>query len=111
MPRRAGTQRAGNRDRKIEIQRYESTRDEYGGEVQEWITVSAPWCELDPVRMTEMHMAAAERSSEIHVFRIPYTSDVQPKDRVMYEGLAYDIEGITEIGRRQVTQLTVRRLI
>lgn len=109
--RRAGTQRAGDKDRKIQLQRYVKARDEYGAETQQWITYATPWCNVDPFRVSEMFMNASERSSQIRIFRIPYTRDVGPKDRIVYEGQNYDIQGVEEIGRRQTTQITARLLL
>lgn len=110
MPRRVGTQRAGDRSDKIQIQRATTGRDEYGAETQQWETIATPWASVDPLRMTEMFVAGSERAGEIHVFRIPYTSDVRAKDRVIYKGEPYDIEGIREVGRRQSTEITARYL-
>lgn len=109
--RRAGTQSAGNRDRKIAIQRFTTTRDEYGAQIESWTTAFEAFAEVVPQQLHELFMSGAERTRSMNIFRIPYTTNIGEKDRVMYEGKAYDILELNEIGRRQNLEVVARSII
>lgn len=108
---RAGTQRAGSRDKRVKLKRSVDTRDSYGGVEQQWIVYATPWAREIPVRLSEMFMNASERSSQIRRFNIPFRRDISPKDRLEYEGYNYDIIGINEVGRGQSTDIEARLLL
>ena len=96
-------------DRKITLQRFTWSQDEYGAPVQVWADLASVWASKLDVSDGE-RVAAAEVSATITTrFRIRHDSawaDLNPKDRVQFEGRTYDIWGVKEIGRREELEIT-----
>lgn len=96
--------KAGPLDRRVTIERAQTVQDPGSGqEVETWHgfpPVSASWRRAS-ARET---LASAEVSAAVSdVFEIrwsPVVADLNPKDRLIYDGRTYDIVEATEIGRR-----------
>ncbi|HXT31373.1 MAG TPA: phage head closure protein [Vicinamibacterales bacterium] len=98
--------RASSLDRRISLMRRTAVRDaRTGEELGEWkpfVRDANPWAQViavDGARST----AGPERASASTTkdFVIWWRDDVTVEDRVVYEDLAYDIESLEEIGRRE----------
>lgn len=101
---------AGQRNRRIVIQRATMTTDPGSGEqVPSWGTLATVPAEMMPLSDGE-RVKAAEVSAEITTrFRILWTttvSTVNPKDRLTFDGKTWDIWGTKEIGFRQGIEIT-----
>ena len=97
-------------DRKITLQRFTYTTDPGSGEqVKTWSTLAAVWASKRDVSDSE-RVASAEVSAEIGTrFQIRWDSawsDLNPKDRVVYDGRTYDIVGVKELGRREGLEIS-----
>lgn len=95
---------AGKLDRRISIERASTYQDETGQEVARWAPVATVWASWRRASARET-LAAAEVSAEVtDVFEIRWSNlvaELDPKDRVIYDGRTYDIAAVTEIGRRE----------
>lgn len=101
--------KAGPLDRRITIERYTETRDAFNNPVQTWATLTTVWAAVEHIRDSERWAAQEVGATATMRFQIRYSStvaDVSPLDRVVYEGRAYDIAGVKEIGRREGLELT-----
>jgi len=96
-------------DRRITLQRYSWSQDQYGAPVQAWTELARPWASKRDISDGE-RVAAAEVSASITTrFQIRFDSswaDLNPKDRVVFDGKVYDIWGVKEIGRREGFEIT-----
>lgn len=97
-------------DRTITIERFTATQDEGSGEeVQTWSTLATVQASKKDVSDRE-RIAAAEVAADITTrFQIRWDSsvaDVNPKDRLVYEGKTYDIVGVKELGRREGIEIS-----
>ena len=101
--------RAGDLDRRITIERYTETRDPFNNPVKIWQELAIVWAAKTDVSDSE-RLAAQEVGAEISTrFRIRWSlqvRDIDPKDRVRFEGRLYDIVGVKEIGRREGLEIT-----
>lgn len=101
---------AGKLDRRITIERFTTTRDAFNNPIETWapLVTRTPAAKLD-IRDSE-RWTAQEVGAEITTrFQIRYSSvvaDVNPKDRVLYDGKTYGIVGVKEIGRRDGLEIT-----
>lgn len=86
-------------DRRIALQSNTHTQNTFGEPVETWSTLATVWCEVVPMRVSEMYLASEERVLKSTIFRIRYRGDVNEKMRILYEGQAYRITGINEVGR------------
>lgn len=95
---------AGKLDRRIELQRFTATTDPDSGEqVKAWGTLTLASASKADVSDRE-RVASAEVAAQIGTrFQIRWTStvaDLNPKDRLTFEGRTYQIVAVKEIGRR-----------
>jgi SPP1 family predicted phage head-tail adaptor len=113
----------GTLDRRIEIQRQQAgtiltaadgsplrtasgealvgaARQRFREPVFSWVALYAAWARM----LTRTGGESTDNSREVGrgtvAFRMRYRSDVTIADRIIYNGQAYDITNITEIGRR-----------
>ena len=103
--------RAGNLDRKITLQRFSETRDAYNAPVLSWATLAIVWAAFEPVSDGERLRADEVAASATARFRIRYSTTVDglnPKDRVLYEAVVFDILHVKPMGRRVGLEITAR---
>lgn len=105
-----GQMPAGRRNRRIRIERATVSQNVGTGEgIEAWASVATVWAEKLDLSDRE-RVAAAEVSAEITTrFRILYSSTVagvNPKDRIVFEGVTYNIWGVKEIGTREGLEIT-----
>lgn len=97
--------RAGSLDRTIEFQRLTETVSEAGTVTYGWASLATVRAELVSNALTESGYAFGEADNAALVFRIRYRADLSTSDRVTYQGRAYDLVGIVELGRRRGLEL------
>lgn len=97
--------RAGRLDRTIEFQRLTETVSEAGTVATDWASLATVRAELVSNALTEAGYAFGEADNAALVFRIRYRTDLSTSDRVTYQGRAYDLVGIVELGRRRGLEL------
>ena len=100
---------AGKRDRKVKLERWGITRDEWNNPVEGWTTISEPWASKYDVSDTERLRAAEVGSTLTARFVIRWSKkvvDLNTKDRLTCEGLTYDVVGVKELGRREYIEIT-----
>jgi SPP1 family predicted phage head-tail adaptor len=95
---------AGRLDRRVTLQRATFAQDDTGQEVATWSTLATVWASRRRASARET-LAAAEVSAAItDVFECRWASawsDESPLDRLAFEGRAYDIASVDEIGRHE----------
>jgi SPP1 family predicted phage head-tail adaptor len=101
---------AGKMDRRIRIERATASDDGFtsAGE-KTWATLADVWAEVTPVSDGERWRAGEVAAHVTHRFRIRYSSTVAgitPADRIIYQGDAFNISGVKEIGRREKLEIT-----
>lgn len=97
--------RAGRLDRTVNLQRLTETVNMAGTVNAAWATFATVRAELVSNTLTETGYAFGEADNDALAFRIRYRSDLTTKDRLTYEGRAYDVIGVVEIGRRRALEL------
>lgn len=100
---------AGRLDRRISILRASAVNDEFNQPVETWATLATVWAEAKPVSDGERMKAGQTLADKMIRFTIRYSStvaDVDPRDRITYDGRVFDISGIKEIGRRVGLEIT-----
>ena len=100
---------AGKRDRKVKLERYGETRDQWNNPILGWTLISRVWASKTDVSDTERLRAAEVGSTLTTRFVIRWNkkvADFNTKDRLTCEGLAYDVVGVKELGRREHIEIT-----
>lgn len=97
--------RAGKLDREIIITRLSETVSDSGNVVKSWTP-------LHTVRAEKVELTAAENLEAFGnvaagqvVFRLRYVDGITPADRILFDGVNFDIESVTELGRRHGLEL------
>ena len=99
--------RAGKLDRQITLERKSETVSDSGAVVSAWAEIATVRAELVQQTADEYlsGYGAAEQGNLI--FRIRYLAGITTADRVTYQGAAYDLDQIAELGRRRGLELRV----
>lgn len=95
---------AGRLDRRIRIERFTVTRDDFNAPSEAWATLTTVWASVRQFTGYERNLADQVQGHAATVFTIRHSStvaDVNPKDRVVYDGRTFNIEAVAEIGRRE----------
>lgn len=97
--------RAGKLDRTIAIERKTETITPSGGVVTAWTNLATVRAEIVQQSASEFLTGFGEAETGTVVFRVRYLADLTTADRITYEGTAYDLKEIAEIGRRRGLEL------
>ncbi len=101
--------RAGKLDRKIILQRFTSTLDEYNEPVKTWATLATRSASYEPLSDGERFRASETAANASARFVIRYSaavSDLDAKDRLTFEGVVYEIVHVKSVGRREGIEIT-----
>lgn len=102
---------AGRRRNLITLQRYTVVEDEYGGETQTWADVGKEWARIHWGRGDERRSAAMEQGQQPATFVIPSntrTRSLTVRDRIVLDGVNWDIQGTAPMTRATVEVTAVR---
>lgn len=97
--------RAGKLDRTITIQRAVETVAPSGDAVPEWSNIATGPAEVLHRTSTEFTAAFGEAGKDAIGFRIRYLAGLTLADRVLFDGQAFNLVEIKEIGRRRGLEL------
>lgn len=96
-------------DRKIVLQRFTETRDAFNEPVKTWATLATRSASYEPIRDGERFRASETAADASARFVIRYSAtvaDLNPKDRLTFNGDTYEIVNVKEIGRREGIEIT-----
>ncbi|WP_041694468.1 phage head closure protein [Agrobacterium tumefaciens] len=96
---------AGKMDRRITIERQTEIVKPSGDVVRAWATVAVVWAEIIQQSATEFFTGFGEAETGSIIFRIRYMPGITTADRVSYNGNAYGLKEIKEIGRYEALEL------
>ena len=100
---------AGKLDRRIILQRFTATRDEYNEPVRSWTTLATVSASYEPLSDGEVYRAGETMAEASARFVVRYSStvaDMSPVDRLVFDGRTYEIVRAKEIGRRVGIEIT-----
>lgn len=104
--------RAGTLDRTILIQRATEVRDDLGVVSTTWATLATVRAALIQASTSEYLQGAGLQGDAAVIFRTRFLEGVTVRDRVLYGGIAHDIQEVKEIGRRKGLEIrTVARAV
>lgn len=92
--------------RRLTIQALSVVQDAAGQPIETWSETVTVWAKLVTQRGEERFTAQQVMGKAITTFRIRFRDGLDVKtNRVWYEGQAYDIHAIRELGRREAIEL------
>lgn len=108
---------AGKLDRRITIERFTSTRNEFNELVETWATLATVWAQRkDSSDVVKTELLGAEQLSAYLLAHFvirssTVTKTVTPVDRINYNGHIWNIKGAKETaqGRNRFIEITAAR--
>lgn len=101
--------RSGELDRRIQLQRLGAGRNSFNEPATEFEPFATVWAKVTPISDGERARARQTSATATHRFLIRYSGQVAgitAKDRVFYNGQAFDISGVKEVNRREGLEIT-----
>lgn len=92
-------------DQRITLQRPVATSDGGGGETTAWTDYTANpavWASVMAKSGTEGMVEGRATATFVVLFTVYNRSDVNPRDRIIWRGVAYNIRGIRDQGSRNL---------
>ncbi len=95
----------GNMDRRITIERERETVKPSGSVVKAWAPFAIVWAEVLQQTASEFFTGYGEAETSTVIFRVRFQPGITTSDRIVYDGTAYGLKEIKEIGRRDGLEL------
>ncbi len=108
--------RAGLIRRRVTVQRYSSTPNALGEQIESWTTLFSAWASVEAVTASERFASGSQQELATITHRIVLRQrndkTVGPQDRISFNGKTFDIESAVDPdGRRRETVLLCRELV
>ncbi|MGV1682907.1 head-tail adaptor protein [Sphingopyxis sp. NJF-3] len=103
----------GRRDTLVTIQRFTSTQDEYGEEVQTWVDLGKEWAAVFYGTGAERREAAREQGEQAATFNVrsnTMTRGLSIRDRIVSGSDNWDIVSVAPIRRAEI-DLVAKRVV
>lgn len=89
--------RAGRLNKRIVVQQKTPAIDEFEGTVYGWSTFATAWARVVHLKGRELVAAQAAKSEITTKFNLRYMAGLSSEMRILYNGVAYDIEFIDDV--------------
>lgn len=101
---------SGRLDRRVSLYEQRASKDRTGGPIVRLYPIAHVWASVSIVSGQLVDGVSEQRTSEASALMVlRYRSDITQKALIGYQGEAYDILSVSEIGRREGVELAVRR--
>lgn len=97
-------ERIGRMDRRITVQGYTETKNDFGEKITDFTDLATVWAAIDYENKgtTEAYEATRETATTTVTFTIRYNKDYRnKKNRILYDEQLYDIISVKEDGRKR----------
>lgn len=99
-----------SRDRKerITIQRATITYNEFNEPVETWTDLATVWAKRADASAGESYRAqevGAQITTRFTVLRVTTIAEVNPKDRIAYDGRTYNVTAVREVKRNREIEI------
>ena len=100
---------AGQLDRRITIQSFTTTTDDFGEVVKSFTTLAEVWAKVEEKRGSEGEDGNQIVATKRVEFLIRYRSDINEQMRIQYNNETYKIEAILNADSRKAFKKIVKR--
>lgn len=100
---------AGELNRRVTIEMRTASRDAAGGEVVTWSTRADVWARKRDITGRDRLRADQKVVEASAAFLIRWRTDIASTDRLVCDGVAYDIQHMAEIGVREGLEIMAKR--
>lgn len=102
---------SGEFDRKIIIQEQIKTSGDFNESLFTWQDWKTVWMSWKPISFRERFNSEKEITTEEGKLTGYYIKDLDPRMRILFDDKTWDIIGYAELGRKEKTELTIRRSV
>lgn len=95
----------GRKDRKVWLLRATQTTNDLNEPVETFVRARSMWAEVKHLSVAEKYEADSTRAMKRTLFRVQYSPDINETDRIEHDNQIYKVMGITELGRREMTEV------
>ena len=97
--------KVGELDRRILFQNPTETQQTNGEILNTWTSHGYRWAKAEPFTATEINEGGMLTVYSRAVFTVRYDAAINEKMRIYYDGKIFNIQGFSEIGRRQYQRI------
>jgi SPP1 family predicted phage head-tail adaptor len=104
--------RYGRLDRRVTLERKATSLSLSGEETETWSTLATRWAAVETPTGDEKFSNPQLVAKQQQEFLVRWSSDIadlSPLDRLSYNGSAYDIHAVSEVGRREALKIIATR--
>ncbi|WGD32010.1 phage head closure protein [Ancylobacter sp. WKF20] len=102
--------RAGSLDRTIIVERSTETPDQYGAVTLTWAALATLRAQLVQSTTAEFMRSYGASTERVFAFRTRWLDGITTQDRVTYDGAAFNIVELKELGRRKGLEIRCERI-
>lgn len=98
----------GSMDQRILLQRLSRTPDGAGGTTEAWLNFGCNphvWANVIAKAGSETMVEGRITATFTVLFTIRNRRDIDPRDRIIWQGVAYNIRGIRDMGARELNMV------
>lgn len=104
------TYRVGELDQRVTIQRLSTVSDGQGGSTESWADVVTVWAHARPRSGREVVQFDRVNGEHAYMFVIRYRSGIRESDRLVWQGVNYNIRAINDqSGRKLYLEIDAER--
>lgn len=96
---------AGRLDRRVKLWKATVTYNELNEPVETFVLHASLWANVIHFSAKEIYDAESVRACKYAKIIIRYRTDVDEQDRIEHDGQMWKIQGVTEMGRREMLEL------
>lgn len=100
---------AGRFDGRVAILRATTAVNAFNEPVPTWSTLATVWADARPVSDGERWSAGQTLADQVIRFTVRWSTlsaSITPKDRLLFQGRTYDIQGVKSVGRNSMREIT-----
>jgi len=103
--------RSGSLDRRIRLETRNTTADSFGEPIDTPAILATVAAQVLPLKASEVFADQQFSAGKALKFIIRHRTDVNETVRIIYEGDAFDIQSVSEIGRREGLEIIAAALV
>lgn len=94
---------AGQLNKKIIIQKNQSSKNDYGESVSSWVDYVTLWANIKHLRGQELFLSEQVYNKEVFRIQTRYYSGIDTKMRISYDSKIFNITSINNINEKNIT--------
>ncbi|MDB6061562.1 MAG: phage head-tail adaptor [Verrucomicrobiaceae bacterium] len=99
--------RAGDLDKRAQIQRRSTAQDDFGQPLETYTDVVTRWIKIEPLSGREFISRSGEAADSTHKITLRPFNGLTPAHRIVYHARIFDIQHVANIAERGVDMILI----